>query len=66
MIHFFLNRPNDSSFQAYLERQQSLFQKEVMLLFFSLNSILFHELQDMKDKEVGPVVRFYLPTRTVP
>lgn len=37
-----------------------------MLLFFSLNLILLHELQDMKDKEVGPVVRFYLPTRTVP
>lgn len=37
-----------------------------MLLFFSLNLILLHELQDMKDKEVGPVVRFYLPTRAVP
>lgn len=36
-----------------------------MLLFFSLNLILFHELQDMKDKEVGPVVRAYLPTLAV-
>lgn len=64
VIHFCLNRATDSSFQVYLERQKSPFHSTyygVMLLFFSLNLILLHELLGMKDQEVGPVVNFTCP-----
>lgn len=51
VIHFCLNRVADSSFQVYLERQGAPFIVciRVVLLDFSLNLILLHELLGMKD-----------------